>query len=305
MSLRPGHVVCCVDRCDATPHLVAEAERLRAPGRGRLTLVHVAPPLEVLRGGLAGWEIDGEDLLAPPRRWLESVGAGIPGAETLLLCSDRPAAAVAGWARDAGADLIIASAHQGRLARTLLGSFTRSMIDLAPCDAVIVRPVDGAGAGAGAGASESAARLAEVRHVACCVDGARGTRLAVEATARLTGSADVRVSVVHAVAPPRGLPRRLIARLLPMPSARRRPARRRLRRHAERLGQADQVLLAGHPGQVVCDWAQRARVDLLVLGPRTRSRPGLGGFASHVVSHAPCAVLLARRREGDSARPGA
>ena len=300
LSLRPGHVVCCVDRGGPTPHLIAEAERLRAQRRGRLTLVHVAPPHEVLRGGLTEWEIDDEDPLAPPRRWLESLAAGIPGAETALLCGDPPAAVIAEWARDAGADLVIAGAHQGRFARTLLGSFTRSLIDLAPCDAVIARPVAGP-----AGAVESAGRLAAVRHVACCVNGARGTGPAVEATARLIGSTDARVSVVHAAAPPRGLPRRLIARFLPIPSARRRSARRRLRRHAERLGHADQVLLAGPAGQVVCDWAQRAGVDLLVLGPRTRRRPGLGDFASHVVQHAPCPVLLARRPEGDSTRPGA
>jgi nucleotide-binding universal stress UspA family protein len=90
------------------------------------------------------------------------------------------------------------------------------------------------------------------------------------------------------------LPRRLVARLLPVPRARRRRALELLRRQAERLPGADPVLRVGPPGPETCAWAAEADADLLVVGPRGGGRAGMGGFASSVVTSAPCAVLLAR-----------
>jgi nucleotide-binding universal stress UspA family protein len=284
--------MCCVDRSEATPRVLAEARRLRSGDAGRLTLVHVAPPVNVLRGGLTEWEIDEGDPLGPPRRWLDDLAGQVDGSEAVLLSGDPPAAVACDWARSEGADLMIAAAYRSGIARVLLGSFARSLIDLAPCDAIVVRPA----------AEERPATPAEAGlHIACCVDDPHEGGVAVAATARLADAREARVSVVHAVAPPGGLPRRLIARLLPMPSARRRAALERLRRHAAGLPGAERVLLVGPPGPIVCEWAARSLVELLVVGPRTGGRAGLGGFASHLVGAAPCPVMLARRPNGAEA----
>jgi hypothetical protein len=55
------------------------------------------------------------------------------------------------------------------------------------------------------------------------------------------------------------------------------------------------VLLTGDPdAEVVCDWARRARVDLLVAGVYrgAAARALYGSFAHHLAYHAPCPVLL-------------
>jgi nucleotide-binding universal stress UspA family protein len=185
---------------------------------------------------------------------------------------------------------MVAAAYRSGVARAVLGSFARSLIDLAPCDAIVVRP-----------AADARRRTAAVPHIACCVNDPDAGAVAVAATSRLAGAREARVSVVHAVAPPTGLPRRLIARLLPMPAARRRAALELLRAHSAGLPGAEAVLLAGPPGPVVCRWAARSRADLLVVGPRAGARPGVGGFAADLVRAAPCPVMLARRQNGAGA----
>jgi nucleotide-binding universal stress UspA family protein len=59
---------------------------------------------------------------------------------------------------------------------------------------------------------------------------------------------------------------------------------------------AERVLLSGHPGAAVCDWAARAEVDLLVAAAHRRlvQRLALGSFAAYIAYHAPCAVLVVR-----------
>jgi nucleotide-binding universal stress UspA family protein len=56
------------------------------------------------------------------------------------------------------------------------------------------------------------------------------------------------------------------------------------------------VILRGHAPAAVCDWASGADVDLLVIAA-TRGmvdRVILGSFASYLMHHAPCPVLLVR-----------
>lgn len=62
--------------------------------------------------------------------------------------------------------------------------------------------------------------------------------------------------------------------------------------------------LCGHAWQEVCGYAERAGVDLIVVG--THGRTGLthvlmGSVAERIVQHAKCAVLVVK--SNDSARP--
>jgi nucleotide-binding universal stress UspA family protein len=54
------------------------------------------------------------------------------------------------------------------------------------------------------------------------------------------------------------------------------------------------VLLDGHPSREVCRWAEETGVDLIVAAAHRGvvERVLLGGFASYLAYHAPCAVML-------------
>jgi len=63
--------------------------------------------------------------------------------------------------------------------------------------------------------------------------------------------------------------------------------------HREQV--ADTVLLEGLPGPVICEWAQTAAPDVVVVGSRGRSalhRVMMGSVARHVVGHCTRPVLV-------------
>jgi universal stress protein F len=57
---------------------------------------------------------------------------------------------------------------------------------------------------------------------------------------------------------------------------------------------AEPVLLAGHPGETACDWAEENAVDVMVAASHGGrfERALLGSFAAYLTQHAPCPVLL-------------
>ena len=59
---------------------------------------------------------------------------------------------------------------------------------------------------------------------------------------------------------------------------------------------AEPVLLSGHPGAAVCEWATRSDADLLVTSAHRGfvKRLALGSFAAYIAYHASCPVLVAR-----------
>lgn len=71
-------------------------------------------------------------------------------------------------------------------------------------------------------------------------------------------------------------------------------AERTLREHG--LSAAGQVI-DGDPREVLIDTAERERADLLVVGSHGRTglaKLTLGSVSSHVVTHAPCSVLVVK-----------
>lgn len=131
------HIACCIEDSAGSRRALAEAQRLRAFGPGRLTLVHVAPR-SVISGESLGSQPQ-DDLEAVASAWLTEQTRRIDGAEAVLLFGDA-ASAVCVWARDAGPDLLIAAAHRGHLQRFVLGSFAGYVAYHAPCAVLLVRP---------------------------------------------------------------------------------------------------------------------------------------------------------------------
>ena len=281
VRLSLDHIVCCIDNSEASEFALAAALRMRSLAPGRLTLIHVSPPANVLVGGQTEWEIDTDDPLAPPRRWLEEKAAGVPGAEPVLLCGDPTVPVVAEWVHENDVGLVVAGLHHTRVQRTFLGSFARRLACESPAHVLIARTAWGEDHG-------------RPLNVGCCIDEADGSQTALELTRRLGELTPLRVSLVHVLSPPRAFPRGLLARLLPPPGRHRRRGQALLDREAARMRAATPVLLTGDPGPETCDWAAHTGADLLVLGPRSGGRGGLGDVAAKVLAHAPCAVLLAR-----------
>lgn len=64
----------------------------------------------------------------------------------------------------------------------------------------------------------------------------------------------------------------------------------------------EQVVIEGDPGPAICELADEMGAALIVVGSHGRgflSKVLLGSVSSYVVRHAPCAVMVIRRQEGD------
>jgi nucleotide-binding universal stress UspA family protein len=281
MSTAYRHIACFIDTSGAADTALAQAATLRGDD-SVLSLLHVAPPEEVMRGGMTEWEIDEADPHSPPRDWLAGRAAAVD-ATPVLLTGDPPHREACRWLAQGDADLAVAAAHSGRVARTLIGGFATALAHDAPVDTLIVPP----------GGTTDAPR-----HIACAIAEDDGAATAVAAARRVAAATGARVTVVHVVVPPRPLPRNLVADTLPMPAARRERADEVIRAGADAIAGAEGVVLAGAPDDTVADWCRDNAVDLLVIGPGSGRRAGLGGFAAAIIREAPCGVLLARDPAG-------
>jgi nucleotide-binding universal stress UspA family protein len=144
MTAPYAHIACCVEESEASARTLAEARRLRDLGPGRLSLVHVATAGVVFTGGPDAPLTDVIGALEASELWLAELTSGVPGAEAVLLEGDPPSAVVA-WAKDAGADLLVAAAHRGFLERLLIGSFATHLVRHSPCSVLLTRPTAEAG----------------------------------------------------------------------------------------------------------------------------------------------------------------
>lgn len=139
------HLAVFIDGSEAAGRALAHAEALRDVTGGRLSIVHVvASPsfLVSLAAGLGGGVVnDPEAEREAARIWLEEQVRDRRGAEAVLL-EGHPATAACDWAREAGADLMVAASHRGLVERALLGSFASHIAHHAPCAVLLVPPED-------------------------------------------------------------------------------------------------------------------------------------------------------------------
>lgn len=276
------HIACCVDTGDAGGDALAASAAMWTGRDVRLSAVHAAPPEEVMRGGLTEWEVDPAEPYAPVARWLDELAAR-HSADPVLLRGHAPHDAVLEWLPGSGADLAVAAAHSGRVARALMGSFATELAYRAPVDTLILPPSQPVPAG-------------PVRRVVCAVDDGPDSDHALRASRRLAEVGGAQVEIVHVVQPPVPVGKDLVAGTLPMPGGRADEAERIVADARDRSGIAGATtrVLAGSADGAIGDRAREAGADVLVLGPRSGGRPGLGGVASSLIRSAPCAVLLAR-----------
>lgn len=138
-----AHVACCIDDSTAATRALAHADALRTLAGGKLTVLHVLPSpafLTSLAAGLGGAPVhDVETEREAAQMWLEEQIHGRENAEAVLL-EGHPAEAVVDWAREGGCDVMVAARHSGRVERVLLGSFSKHLVDHAPCAVLLIPP---------------------------------------------------------------------------------------------------------------------------------------------------------------------
>lgn len=131
-------------------------------------------------------------------------------------------------------------------------------------------------------------------HVACCLDIDPHAEEVLAVAARVASESGARLTLVH------GTPRPLLQarsdeRWETRPEDPSRTAAVWLEALAERAG-ASAALVTGTTPAAICEWAEDARPDLLVVGASrgALARVASGGFAAHLAYHAPCHVLVVR-----------
>jgi CBS domain-containing protein len=190
--------------------------------------------------------------------------------------------AILAVAREGKFDLLVLG-YQGhsRLFERIMGSTALSLVRLAPCSVLIARP-----------RATPGGTVEPFKRILVGLDGSPLGRLAFQAgldLAILFGGAMTGVTVRE------GSP-------LARPEALNEPYIQQLRQAAaEHAGAAgvrfEHMARAGHAGETLSDEARKAGADLIVIGATGLEHPWsstIGGTATHVVSEAPCAVLLVR-----------
>jgi nucleotide-binding universal stress UspA family protein len=197
---------------------------------------------------------------------------------------------------DPEVDLVVMGTH-GRTGfrRVLLGSVAEKIVRLAPCSVLVVR---------------GRAAAPPHRHVLCPVDFSDGSKHAVELAAALAARDGVKVTLVHVLqlptvhTPELSLPSYLediegaVARNLDEWAGIVR---------AKAKVPVETRTLYGSPGaEILTALDADPSVDLVVVGSHRRrglERLLLGSVAEQVVRHAPCPVLVARKRAAGEAAP--
>jgi nucleotide-binding universal stress UspA family protein len=190
---------------------------------------------------------------------------------------------------DPAFDLVVMGTH-GRtgLARILLGSVAADVIRHAPCSVLAVRP-DG--------------EARPFARVLCPIDFSDSSQAVVQLVAELVQREGAAITLLHVIDPPAVYARG--ERLLEIAREIDRRATEHLDRWAAELagkvpGAVAQQSRTGHPGaEILKALDEGPAFDLVVMGSHGRTgieRVLLGSVAEKIVRHAPCPVLVARRR---------
>lgn len=136
---------------------------------------------------------------------------------------------------------------------------------------------------------------APFRHIACCLDDSEASQRALAEAVRLRDLGTGRLTLLHVVEFPVPYASGL-AGWAPNPADLIEVARTWMATATADVENAETVLLEGHPGGEVCDWAAKNAVDLLLCAGHRNlmARITLGSFAHYLVSHSPCAVMVLR-----------
>jgi nucleotide-binding universal stress UspA family protein len=135
-------VVCAIDQSDTTDDVVRVAQTLATTLRGRLVLVHVAPPTEApgVSAAPAGQERLREEELADARALLRDVAVRLDAGDAAQRAElGSPADRIVAIADEENAALlVIGSRGRGDMRSALLGSVSHGVLSKATCPVVIV-----------------------------------------------------------------------------------------------------------------------------------------------------------------------
>ena len=137
-------IVCAVDESAATDDVVCVAQGLATALRGRLVLVHVAPPTEApgVSAAPAGQERLREEELADARALLHDVAGRLDAGDAEQRAElGSPADRIVAIADEEDAALlVIGSRGRGDVKSALLGSVSHGVLSKATCPVVVVPP---------------------------------------------------------------------------------------------------------------------------------------------------------------------
>jgi nucleotide-binding universal stress UspA family protein len=258
------------------------ARAIAAPG-ARMRVAHVTPLAEmppridlradVQRSQLAEW----------------CGKADLPTEEAVVLFGSA-AKEIAKEAAGMEADLVaLGHTGLGRVAQLLLGSVARSVVRLAPCDALVARGSPPPSAGPA------------LRHVMVATDLYAPSARAAERALEIATAHAAELSLVHAVDPD------VWQMALRTPRSEFPEAPDWVEHtyggmvhdfNVKHLGgKGKEVVVHGSPARVVAEEATRRKADLLVVGTHGAhglERLLLGTHAEAIVERAPCSVLVVR-----------
>jgi nucleotide-binding universal stress UspA family protein len=306
-------IVIAVDRCRHARAAVQFLRQLRWPTGSAFTLLHVLR-LVTISGG---WQLHYHPELWKPftaerkklseqaQRFLERLGTQLrPGNARLdvLVKWGLPLMGIMEVLKEQRADLVVVGSRGlSGVRRFLLGSVSEGVLNSAPCSVLISR-------GQGKGASRARARylrvLLAVDESEHAVTIARWLRvLGIPATSQVT--------ILHVVEPPDDRVSQLLNTTAPkfreaaqalirVTKERGRQVLERARKVVTHLGLTiHPVLVEGRPAEEIIRAAERTHADLVILGSRGMARlkgAFLGSVSRRVARHAPCSVLVVRRK---------
>ncbi|HEU4730094.1 MAG TPA: universal stress protein [Kofleriaceae bacterium] len=293
MSLRK--ILCSIDFSSESDHALRVAVRLATRDDADLVLVHAwyageyalaqyrfpSPAVDQLiedeERGLAAAVRSAQSLGA--RRVSSALLTGYPSQEIVEALRLDPAFDLA----------VIGTRGRTGLSRVLLGSVAEQTMRHAPCPVLVTRERPG---------------VTAFRRVLCAVDLSESSRDAMELATTMVDPGGAGITLLHAIELPvtysRAIPGGDIAVAI---EAR---AGELLEKAAAELRTmttvpVTTVLRTGNPGaQALALLDEQPAFDLVVTGTHGRTgirRVFLGSVAEKIVRHAPCSVLVARRRE--------
>ncbi len=144
--------------------------------------------------------------------------------------------------------------------------------------------------------------------IACCIDRDDMAEVVLAEGTRLADGDATSLRIVHVIAPPRAFVAGALEYAAPVWEVRS-DVQAWLEGVARGIPGSVPVLLEGaSPARQVVAWAPSERIELIVASANRGmlERAILGGFASHLAYHAPCAVLLVHPPDsGGAPRAGA
>ena len=287
-------ILCPIDFAPASQHALRLAARIAADHDAELTVVHVwyIPPLTAGEFPIPADAL--KTMIDDEQRGLDeavaqAVALGAKRVSSRVLTGvpwDRIVDAVR---QDRAFDLVVVGTH-GRtgIARWMLGSVAEKVVRHAPCSVLVAR-----------GRGEAAS----LRHALCPLDFSEHSRFALEQAAQLVVAGGEGLSLVHVIEPPRV--HQTTPPLSDLVNDLDRRATLQLEQWASETKRAEGVAIAsdirvGDPASEVLSMIEDDdTIDLVAVGTHGRTgiqRVLIGSVAEKIVRHAPCPVLVARRR---------